>query len=167
MNRVVGRLGIPQNKVLLEIQEGYDEAQVVEDIDNLKENFQPFILKPTHTSQGMGTWVVPTIDAFDKSKMLQKIKEDMSIRADPSESWTLRHLKPGVMVEELYVVPDFETGDHFFKPYELKIQTLWGRVLLGVMEGMPGGAWGIQYWIRRDGTSSCDRASPEAAQVKS
>jgi len=173
MNNVLHNLRVPANRVMLEIHEGDTEETYREKLQALKADetsegsFQPFILKPTHTSEGVGTKVVANMDQFNLDDLVNHVKFCMDQRAKPHESWTLRNLKPGVIAESLYKSEDFGTGKAYFTPYEIKVQTVWGRFYVGVMEGDPrdgtgdmvtdNGNWSIRYWLRRDGTSSCDK----------
>lgn len=129
-------------------------------------NKTDYAAKPTHHSETSGVWLV-SYDAetnttlvsstakqlindlsFDNRNAAADLANNLHAKADPHESWVLKNVKPGVVVEERYV--DF---DNFARPpLEFCIFTIWGRVWLATMNTVVDQHRSLDGVVYRNGT---------------
>lgn len=99
-----------------------------------------YVAKPTHRSSASGVWVVKydessgtnsvaygggkLDDVYDKSEVVNSLVKDIHRPANDDESWALRKVEPGLMIEERYT--DFMTDG--LAATEFKVFLIWGRV---------------------------------------
>ena len=72
---------------------------------------------------------------------------------DPEESWALRNVKPGIVVEELFTDVDDENDP----PREFNIFTIWGKVWVAQMNIVEGEGQFSEGFFDRNGTMLADQ----------
>jgi hypothetical protein len=130
-------------------------------VSNLLPAQKSYVVKPAHKSCSSGVWLVrydqhthqqsmeysghPTAHPFDEQRTTQRIVQDLHEKAVDMESWALKNVPPGFVVEERYSAPDSDTN----AAYEFKTFTVWGKVYFGYLKPGSGDYLGLVY---RNGT---------------
>jgi hypothetical protein len=114
-----------------------------------------FCAKPTHQSMTLGNWLVDIEpgrdnndntggarftkqakrlttsdhngDQFDPRECADSLAEGLQREAMPIESWALRNVRPGIVVEELFSNHE----DKSLPPHEFCMFVVWGKVYVG------------------------------------
>jgi hypothetical protein len=143
-----------------------DEKNV---IYRLLPNNTDYAAKPGHYSETNGIWLVsrdletnetivsstarqliPDEDkTFDNWVVAESIAKNLHGKAKPYESWALKNVKPGFVVEERLV--DFNRWDR--PPLELCIFVIWGRVWCGQLNYIEEQNRFFGAFIYRNGTT--------------
>lgn len=101
----------------------------------------PLIVKPTHGSEAVGVTIFsPPSSCGGLPAVLAAVEAALAARADRTEPWMLSNLRPGVVVQELYNSGEAAcpmAGPPFHCPLELKVQTLFGRIVFGTVRAFP------------------------------
>eukprot|EP00913_Durusdinium_trenchii_P021741 g20427.t1 len=94
------------------------------------------VVKPRHAACGQGLTVLQP--GATEPERLQALEDAFKVECKKGETWQLYQVAKGVGVEEVYPSePD--------RPLELKLQTIWGRVLGGTIHTSQ------DVWITADG----------------
>jgi hypothetical protein len=130
-----------------------------------------FAAKPTHFSEGNGVYLVSrdpktgeymhsqTVtellpleegEKFDNRVVATGLAYSLHGKTKPYESWALKNVKPGFVVEERFV--QFDRWDR--PPMELCIFVIWGRVWVGQMNYIEGQGRYHGAFIYRNGTTA-------------
>lgn len=127
-----------------------------------------FCAKPTHMSMTMGNWLVDldpnqmedikfsrtarqlkSNNAFDPEECADSLAEGLSRNAASVESWALKQVEPGIVVEELWS----RRSARDLPPYELCIFVVWGRVYAAVMNEVSKDRY-LDGFFYRDGSAA-------------
>jgi hypothetical protein len=142
--------GYPQPKVhLLEYAEDLTQSHDRDEERNVILAALPktgsYCAKPTHMSLTKGTWLVDhqsdgttryslhgyELDdhggKFDETVVARELAESLHDEADDIESWALKNVFPGLVVEERWSSHDEPNSP----PHEFNMFTIWGRVWVG------------------------------------
>ena len=158
-NAVLHRFDVPTLQRYAEISSSDETLRQLRKIANNPPTRA--FLKPTHTSESLGVRMLKRED-FEEGNLASlatEIEQLLLINPSSFESWALRHVNHGVVIEELYD-SDVETvlacgGEEKITdfPLEVKVQTIFGRFLIGAVSG-PGaevGQYGIKWNKYSDG----------------
>jgi hypothetical protein len=126
-----------------------------------------YVAKPTHKSLLQGNWLVHFDKEEGKTKfsrtarqlrsdeeefrpldVAKSLAEELGSPPDPIESWALKNVQPGFVLEERWKAHD----DDDVPPHELNIFTIWGRVWVGQWNYVENQDRWCLGFIRRDGT---------------
>lgn len=143
-------MGYPQPKVhFLSYAEELTETGSVAQESNIIYEALPdvgfFAAKPTHMSLTKGTWLVDrhangtthfslhgwALEELDNMFSARRCADDLAASLhdgpDEEESWALKNVKPGLVVEERWEAHNAPNSP----PHEFNIFTIWGRVWIG------------------------------------
>lgn len=104
-----------------------------------------YVAKMTHLSLSQGLIIVKNgVNIVDGQPITPKEVQDtvfkhFEMKARAVESWTLHQVKPGFMIQEY--IPNRN---------EVKIQTIWGRAIIGEWRGGEANTSTTQIWGRYD-----------------
>eukprot|EP00434_Breviolum_minutum_P039713 symbB.v1.2.035273.t1/scaffold4709.1/size36042/2 len=88
------------------------------------------VVKPRHAACGQGmTILTPT---SDEDAMMAALKEAAEVECKRGETWQLYQVTKGVGIEQIYPSVGASIKEPE-RPLELKLQTMWGRVLGGTI----------------------------------
>jgi len=162
-----------------------DEWTVI--LDNLPTK-HGFCAKPTHMSMTMGNWLVdiepPTGDhgddeveqdikcskramrltssddgQYDSKECADSLAEGLQREAAAIESWALKNVRPGIVMEELFS----HHVDRSRPPHEFCMFVIWGKVHIGQWNQVDVDARYSEGFFYRDGTSvpDCPMSLPD------
>lgn len=166
-------MGYPQPDVKFltyaeELTETGDLAEEIKVIQDALPTTGSFCAKPTHMSLTKGAWLVDHQEdgttrfslkgyalhdhggKYDPNIVATKLAEGLHDGPDAIESWSLKNVKPGLVVEERWASHDDPTAP----PHEFTIFTIWGRVWVGawnIVKKDNRWCWG---YFHRDGTAA-------------
>lgn len=140
--------------------------QVPSDVD--------YAAKPTHMSSTLGVWLVKYDDEddntiftntareltgdteFDAGHLVDTLAEHLHMKPDEMyESWALRNVKPGIVMEELYT----DVYNENAPPLEFNIFTIWGRVWISQVNYIEEQGRYILAFTYRNGTMVSDASN--------
>lgn len=128
-----------------------------------------YAAKPTHLSLTMGSWLVDidpnngglddgdvrfttkgkrltSDEPFNLTACADSLAEGLQLPAKEFESWALKMVRPGLVIEELYS----NHIDRSLPPHEFNMFVIWGRVYGGVWNEVADGRY-FQGLFYRDG----------------
>ncbi|KAG7354485.1 hypothetical protein IV203_003841 [Nitzschia inconspicua] len=127
-----------------------------------------YCAKPTHMSMTMGNWLVDldpnqpedtkfsklarqlkSDDPFDPDKCANSLAEALQREAATVESWALKQVEPGIVIEELWS----RRGHRDLPPFEFCIFVVWGRVYTAAMNEVSENRY-LDGFFYRDGSAA-------------
>lgn len=136
-----------------------------------------YCAKPTHMSMTMGNWLVDldpnqmedtkfsrfarqlkSKDPFDPEECADSLAEGLQREAASVESWALKQVEPGIVIEELWS----RRGHRDLPPFEFCFFVVWGRVYTAVMNEVSDDRY-LDGFFYRDGTAA--RGCPFSGRV--
>jgi hypothetical protein len=139
-----------------------DEAETI--LNNLPTD-RGFCAKPTHMSMTMGNWLVDldpnqkdvkftrfakqlnSHEKFNPAECADSLAEGLQREAATIESWALKNVEPGIVVEDLWS----DHTDRSMPPQEFCIFVVWGRVYVAVWNEVGEDRY-LNGFFYRDGT---------------
>lgn len=123
------------------------EEEVMTAFQQLLPNDTDFVAKPSHMSSTRGTWITSHDKESGKTRFSQNamtllhdndpeemtkavamsITQNFKRGPDDFESWLLKNVRPGAIVEERYT----DLGNEDAPPTEFNVFTIWGKVWVG------------------------------------
>lgn len=134
-----------------------------------------FCAKPTHMSMTMGNWLVDinpnqaagvdetkfttiahrlsasAYGEFDPVVCADSLAEGLQREAAQIESWALKNVRPGIVIEELYSHHE----DRSLPPDEFCLFVIWGKVYVGQWNSVSHGRF-LRGFFYRDGSGAHD-----------
>ena len=102
---------------------------------------------------------------YDDKDCADSIAEGLQRRAATFESWALKNVRPGVVVEELYTNAFF--NDAILPPYEFCMFVVWGKVYLSQWVQISTDGHHLGGMFYRDGTAApgCYNPRPVGKEI--
>ncbi|OEU15932.1 hypothetical protein FRACYDRAFT_240627 [Fragilariopsis cylindrus CCMP1102] len=134
-----------------------------------------FCAKPTHMSMTMGNWLVDIVpklangeveeengakftrraqrlnndENFDPEECADSLAEGLQREASGIESWALKNVRPGIVIEELFSNHE----DRSLPPHEFCLFVIWGKVYIGQWNQVGDDRF-LSGFFYRDGSSA-------------
>jgi hypothetical protein len=125
------------------------DAKVEQLANNLTKANKPMVVKATGGANSEDDQLFPFCGKSrpDATELKNAIKTVLKSKVASFENWQIQMVLPGVLAEVCYNAGVKLNDDLGYKPLEMKVQTMWGKVVGATLETHPS-----SYWIRRDGT---------------
>ena len=121
--KIAKELGIEVPKTYIATHEKIPFIDIISTLDS-------YVAKMTHLSLSQGLIIVKdginivTGDAIEPETVQKTVFKNLDLRPRNVESWALHQVEPGFMIQEY--IPNRE---------EVKIQTVWGKAIIGEWRG--------------------------------
>jgi len=160
VKRVNKHLNVPQTTALYTaLESDYDRLKLIDAIKRIEPKV--FVAKPAHLEISEGVNVFPPGKWENGGWTAEKLVDQLEVylhKNPGSGIWAQKHCPKGILLEDMYKLPPDSQRGIIDMPWEVRLQTVYGRVYLVMAKGNEKINYATAFTMYRDGTVLKERA---------